>query len=58
MASTYLLDGHPRCLSSRSLVQAPVLDMHHVPLLIWGLSYKDISLWTVTQDNQHLITLA
>jgi hypothetical protein len=45
MAGAYLLDGHPQCLSSRSLVQVPVPYMHQIPLLTWGQSYKDISSW-------------
>lgn len=44
MASTYLLDGHPQCLSSHSLVQVPVQDVHRIQLLTWGGSYKDLSL--------------
>lgn len=44
MASTYLLDEHPQCLSSHSLVQVLVQDVHRIQLLTWGGSYQDISL--------------
>jgi hypothetical protein len=58
MISTHLLDEHPRCLSSRSLVQAQVPNMHQILLLVLGGSYKDISFYAVTRDKQHFITLA